>query len=312
MWQKYRYFQLFFLVVFFQNPCAAQNNADTLSVHVNSIQILTSNYDGNRQKLFDLIAESSAKIKSLVEEKKPDNNAKYLKLTLLVNREGYKLLSENIERFGYIDRKTYEKIDNSDEIGKLTQHRDFLQKQLITYQSELADSKNDKNRQDLWQKTRSIEGDLFHDQSEIKQKLREVRENVYNIEMTEEVYTPRSSGEKGIQFVNMPGAAFAHLQVENPTAGFSAKSYSGWQIKYMFTRGKTYFQFGALSSDIKMIAEEQINELFTYGFGQDFYPRYFGRGKRSYLNLYTGYTIGGFFATTKTASRHKFSVIANF
>lgn len=36
----------------------------------------------------------------------------------------------------------------------------------------------------------------------------------------------------------------------------------------------------------------ELSELFLINFGQDFYPKHFGRGKRKFLNLYTGYQIG--------------------
>ena len=37
----------------------------------------------------------------------------------------------------------------------------------------------------------------------------------------------------------------------------------------------------------------RISEIFIYGVGFDFYPRYAGRGKRRFWNLYHGFLIGG-------------------
>jgi len=66
----------------------------------------------------------------------------------------------------------------------------------------------------------------------------------------------------------------------------------------MFTRGKSYFNLGVykvLNND--MLDSSLNSDLFMLQFGQDFYPKHFGRGKRKFLNLYTGYQIGGFVAT---------------
>jgi hypothetical protein len=47
----------------------------------------------------------------------------------------------------------------------------------------------------------------------------------------------------------------------------------------------------------------RIQEMFQFSFGQDFYPKHFGRGNNKFFNLYTGYSIGGFFATSNTRSQ---------
>lgn len=110
--------------------------------------------------------------------------------------------------------------------------------------------------------------------------------------INDEMSTPNNSR---VSFINMPGLEYGYLHIENPKAGVSAKAYQGVAIKYMFTRGKSYFNLGAYKAiDNNTTDSTLINELFMINFGQDFYPRHFGRGKRKFLNLYTGYQIGGF------------------
>ncbi len=102
------------------------------------------------------------------------------------------------------------------------------------------------------------------------------------------------TANRRINFVNMPGVEAAVLRIENPRAGLSAQYYRGYALKYLFTRGKSYFNLGFYQPTEKNTADSTfINELFVINFGQDFYPRSFGRGKRKFLNLYTTYQIGG-------------------
>ena len=63
------------------------------------------------------------------------------------------------------------------------------------------------------------------------------------------------------------------------------------------THGKGYFNPGLckpVPPNAEPTAPAFINELAVINFGQDFYPRHFGRGKRRFCNLYISYRVGGF------------------
>jgi len=112
-----------------------------------------------------------------------------------------------------------------------------------------------------------------------------------------------------VNFVNMPGVEVGLLRLENPRAGLSANAYRGYSIKYLFTRGKSYVNLGIykpLTANANPRDSAFVNELAVINFGQDFYPRNFGRGRRRYLNLYTCYQIGGFIANRNQESRNEF------
>jgi hypothetical protein len=51
-----------------------------------------------------------------------------------------------------------------------------------------------------------------------------------------------------------------------------------------------------------------FSELFAYSFGQDFYSRHLGRGSRKFLNLYSGYSVGGMVATGRTSKKDIFYI----
>jgi hypothetical protein len=103
------------------------------------------------------------------------------------------------------------------------------------------------------------------------------------------------TANRSVKFVNMPGVEIGLLRLENPQAGLSAQYYQGYSVKYLFTRGKSYFNLGIYKPTTKAAATDSsfVSELFLINFGQDFYPRHFGRGQRKFLNLYTTYQVGG-------------------
>lgn len=156
---------------------------------------------------------------------------------------------------------------------------------------ELRKQKNEKY-DEYWHEVRRIEATLFNLQKDINALKKE-----HNYIITLTIYDDNVDlTKRRIKWVNMPGVSFDMLWVENPTLGISQKLYQGFSLKYMFTRGKSYAKLGAL----KAVTKDTLptyTELFQFSFGQDYYTKHFGRGKRKFLNLYSGYDIGGAFAT---------------
>lgn len=116
------------------------------------------------------------------------------------------------------------------------------------------------------------------------------------------------TANRAVNFVNMPGVEIGQLRLENPQAGISARFYRGYSVKYLFTRGKSYFNLGIYKPTTKAEPTDSafITELFLINFGQDFYPRHFGRGQRKFLNLYTTYQIGGVIVNRRSDAGTKF------
>jgi hypothetical protein len=120
------------------------------------------------------------------------------------------------------------------------------------------------------------------------------------VTLYDEITMPDGRVQK-ISWVNMPGISYSYLAVENPKFGTTHGAYAGMNLKYMFTRGKSYVELGVLKP-VNPFSDENIsqdpslgsvkNEYFNIQFGQDFYTKHFGRGRRKYLNLYSGYTVG--------------------
>ncbi|RSK48878.1 hypothetical protein [Hymenobacter rigui] len=115
------------------------------------------------------------------------------------------------------------------------------------------------------------------------------------------------TGNRRVSFVNMPGVEYAYLRLDNPKVGLTSPAYQGYAIKYLFTRGKSYFNLGVYKPTTTNKTDSAfVNELFVINFGQDFYPRNFGRGRRRYLNLYTSYQVGGFILNRNDDKKNDF------
>ncbi len=139
-----------------------------------------------------------------------------------------------------------------------------------------------------------------------QQLLRSHQGQAYvTLRLFDEVSFP--TGNHKIAFVNMPGVEYGYLRLDNPRPGISSRAYQGYSIKYHFTRGKSYFNLGVYKpTDKNTVDSTFVNELFVINFGQDFYPRNFGRGRRRYLNLYTSYQVGGFILNRNDDQENKF------
>jgi hypothetical protein len=150
------------------------------------------------------------------------------------------------------------------------------------------------------------EGNIRRFQQKIKEIEKQIEEidalkdmMVVEIFIKDEISTPNGTNQS-ITWVNMPGLSYSLLQIENPKTGLSHDAYAGFNLKYLFTRGKSYVEIGVLKPlnpysesdllDPKLASTK--NDFFLVQFGQDFYTRHFGRGRRKFFNLYSGYTAG--------------------
>lgn len=208
---------------------------------------------------------------------------------------------------GYVTYNRYNTENFSEKIIATEEKINSLQYEIDLYTKELADSFTDTKRADILRRDITVNSKLIREnQSKLVKYKQNLSEGSCKIEFTinDELSTPNNSR---VSFVNMPGIEYGFLQMENPKTGVSAKAYQGFAVKYMFTRGKSFLNLGVYRALDNQTADSTlINELFVINFGQDFYPKHFGRGKRKYLNLYTGYQIGGFITNRNNESNGSF------
>ena len=144
-----------------------------------------------------------------------------------------------------------------------------------------------------WEKIREIEAEIAFTLKKISQLEKISPLYRVKISINDEQVNPTNTR---ISFVNMPGVQYSALFTENPLPGHSYAAYHGVFLKYLFTKGKSYFALGVLkaagapASDT--LSARASSEIFNLAFGQDFYSKHFGRGNNRFLNLYVSYQAG--------------------
>lgn len=271
----------------------------TIQVYVTKLQTST-----------DLLANFIDAKKGVVYQTDLSTNRYYTEF--LISNSDLRGLDSLASKMGYVTQNVFNTENYQEKINNLEKRVDGLKYENSIYARQLADSVVTGVRiEDLKRKISSNLQTIASLEVNINQLQQNAGDQMCKVRFTinDEMSTPNNSR---VSFVNMPGIEYGFLKIENPTAGISAKSYQGATIKYMFTRGKSYFNLGVYRAIDNNTADTSlINELFMMNFGQDFYPRNFGRGKRRFLNLYTGYQIGGFISNQNNNKNSVFIPNAN-
>ena len=180
------------------------------------------------------------------------------------------------------------------------------EKNQLAFLEQHADAKSTPDHRLDWQKQREEHNERL---ARVRQQLAAIAAHKGQANVTLRLYDEVSfpTGNRHVSFVNMPGVEYGYLRLDNPRVGLTSPAYRGYSLKYLVTRGKSYLNLGVYKPvGANNGSEEFVNELFLVNFGQDFYPRNFGRGRRRYLNLYTSYQVGGFVLNRNNDERNEF------
>ncbi len=271
-----------------------------------TIQVYVTKLQNSTEVLADFVAAK----KGVVYQTDLSTNRYYTEF--LISIADLRSLDSLTSKMGYVTQNVFNTENYQEKINNLEKRIDGLKYENSIYARQLADSMVAGVRiEDLKRKISSNLQTIASLEVNINQLQQNAGDQMCKVSITinDEMSTPNNSR---VSFVNMPGIEYGFLNIENPTAGVSAKAYQGATIKYMFTRGKSYFSLGVYRAIDNNTADTSlINELFMINFGQDFYPRNFGRGKRRFLNLYTGYQIGGFISNQNNNKNSEFIPNAN-
>lgn len=165
-----------------------------------------------------------------------------------------------------------------------------LKSDIKELETRIAKVKNDSIAEEL-------ESELYDKRESLRKKNRNLSEGYasigtvnLNFYLMRDETSPRQTK---VRFVNMPGFEYSILMISNPKPGFSASYYNGYNLKYLFTRGKTFVNVGVFKAkDVAATDSTTLTDAFNISFGQDFYSRHFGRGARKCFNMYSGYNVG--------------------
>lgn len=271
----------------------------TIQVYVTKLQVST-------ELLSDFIASKNG----VVYQTDLSTNRYYTEF--LISNAELRGIDSLANKMGYVTQNVFNTENFKEKISNLEKRIDGLKYENSVHARQLRDSLVTGARvEELKRKISSNLQTMASLEVNINQLEQNASDQMCKVRFTinDEMSTPNNSR---VSFVNMPGIEYGFLKIENPTLGVSAKAYQGATIKYMFTRGKSYFNLGVYRAMDNNTADTAlINELFIINFGQDFYPRNFGRGKRRFLNLYTGYQIGGFISNQNNNKNSVFIPNAN-
>lgn len=169
------------------------------------------------------------------------------------------------------------------EIKKLTSEVDVLA-------AKISSAQNDSVRWNLEKQYDSKSQYLRDKKRDYSESCASIGTVSLRLDLMRDETSPRQTK---VRFVNMPGFEYSYLFISNPKPGFSAKYYNGYNLKYLFTRGKTFVDVGVYKAkDVAETDSTTLTDAFNVAFGQDFYSRHFGRGTRKCFNMYSGYNIG--------------------
>lgn len=203
------------------------------------------------------------------------------------------LLDSFVQTQGYVTAKNLNSFNNSSRMEEEKLELERLELRKKEYEKMLVkiDSVKSLKYYEHWEKIRDIENRIFDIKGNIN-KLNEVKD-VYTVLWTLRDEQSSPDDEASVNFVHMPGVEYVRLFTQNPTAGLSSQYYEGFNLKYLFTKGRSYFSLGALKAvNPKKADSLAYSEMFTLTFGQDWYSRHFGRGKHRFMNLFIGYQLG--------------------
>ena len=224
------------------------------------------------------------------------------------------LLENILEETGYITKKNYDYTDVDEMIKKIENEKERLKGDIERFKSDIERiATSDEQASTKQSQINGKQNQITEKQGLIAEKqnlIEALRQNANRSYISLYVSEDDMLGD-GVIFVNMPGFEYGWLFTENPKPGLSAPYYQSYAIKFLFTRGKSYFTLAMMKAmDYDKTNDDIFSEYFLINFGQDFYTRHLGRGKRRFFNPYISYQTGGFVANNKL-NENKFIFNAN-
>jgi len=281
---------LFFIpFLFFSIHLSAQTDSLYATTNVD-YQIYVFEFKACKKKLLDFIEKRQAIVLRQRESKKD------LSLSVAFNQEDYLACDSLLSTFGYFSSKNLRMESKQKKYNELSLEIKYLKEKQQSYEELLNKvGETSENYLNLWNEQKRIEEKIFDKEKELISI--NVKQNTFivAVDLNDETTSPEYTE---VSFVNMPGVEYSYLFIESPMENFSPEYYQGYFIKYLFTRGKSFGTIGVYKN--KEIASSDsltFSEMFLLGFGQDFYSRHLGRGGRKFLNVYSGYSLGGILAT---------------
>jgi len=241
-----------------------------------------------------------------------NSQSKINRYTFLTKEDQFNTILKELTKTGDVTLNQIKTINNYFNLQSNNYDLEYLNSQKQSYKQELARpliKENTEYYYSLWESERDFDEKIYQSNLSRINLLNEIEYYRIELEVSEKTAQYFDEEDEFIDFVNMPGIESSLFIVENPDENVSAGSYMGASLRYMFTKGKTFFTLGILKpyADYNDNVTTQANDIFTYGLGKDFYPRYLGQGRRTWFNPYSGFLVGGMIITSDDEIYHMFT-----
>lgn len=238
-----------------------------------------------------------------VQSQEDDRSSMHASFAL--NESQYQQFNSLMPTLGFVSSNRVNTTNNSQRVEEINLEIKYQNEKKDSYEKILNQTEaNSEQYYSYWNDVQQIKSDIFSLEKDLLPYGQNTNHYIVSLSIREEMTTPE---ESRVSFVNMPGFEYSFLSVDVPKEGISSSNYQGYFLKYLFTRGKSYGSIGVMKSDGNHTNDSTMfKDLFVFGFGQDFYSRHFGRGGRRFLNLYSGYTVGGIIANADTRKKSIF------
>lgn len=296
---------LFTILLLLSSTVFAQEIKTSEAISQNlEIEIQVLDFKQAENKINDLISETNSTVENSSRNTN-ESSYKNIRLKILTNKAGFQKYLTELPNLGSISKNIVTTTNKNNEVENMDVELNYLKKQRDLYSDELKSIDKMINKtayENFWNKSREFDERIFRIEKSILESKQETRNYSISIMINEFHAEPLDS--YNFQWVNMPGFEVSYLNIENPKLGLSSSGYRGAGVKYLFSKGKSYFVLSVLKSSDQVSDSTQIRDMFLYGYGVDFYPRYFGRGQREFFNLYSGLNFGGIYMTGTNSSHH--------
>jgi hypothetical protein len=196
------------------------------------------------------------------------------------------ILSE-IDELGITGLKEIEALNFTAALEEAGFDLEYLNSQKEIYRLELQKTTRtdgtDTSYGELFTRAREIDSSIYEKTREIQDLQRQMRYTVIRVTLSEKNIQDLDSRDDFSGFINMPGVEAKYFHPENSGDGSLQPDYLGGSLRYMFTRGRSYFLIGVMKPLDPGSGSTAINDIVSYAVGKDFYPRYCGF--TAYLSL---------------------------
>ena len=226
---------------------------------------------------------------------------------LYSKKENFINVIKDIEKIGVVDLKNIESFNYENSINSHKFDLNYLldQKEIISKETSSTDRKSELYKE-LFSKERELDKQIYEKNREILDLEEKINFSVITLKLYEKTVQDLDTTDNFFIFVNMPGIETKYFHLENKDTPNIKNDYFGGSLRYMFTKGRAYFLIGIMKPLEEDNSSNAVNDIVTYSFGKDFYPRYFGQGKRTFFNPFSGFEIGGIILTSDELIEHIF------